>query len=218
MEKPLTITAISGWALPGQWFQGQIEKYFPDAKINVLSPSDPGDPQEAERLLNSVKADIYLGYSMGSLWLMTHQKKLPQESVKVVLAPILAFVRERNRGGKTPETKLKFLMRQIKRKPQDPSPLRDFYSSAGIQISEVWLNKVPQNEILLKGLEFLQTAPVPEIDDSTVVALAGKEDVFLDGEELKRHLPQLKIITDAGHAPGPLLKSLADILNSSSNG
>ncbi len=214
----MNITAISGWALPAEWFHGQIEKYFPDAKINVLYPSDPGDTQEAERLLSYTRADIYLGYSLGSLWLMTHRKLLPPASTKVVLAPILAFTCERDRGGKTPTTKLKYLMRQLKRNPDDPSPLREFYLNCGIQVSDAWQNKIPENGILLKGLEFLQTAPVPDINGLEAIALVGEEDNLLDLEKLKIHLPQLEIIPDAGHAPELLLHRLAEILKLAPNG
>jgi len=217
MEKPLTITAVSGWAVPSEWFHSQIEEYFPDTKINVLYPSNPGDSQEAERLLKSNKADLYLGYSLGSLWLMLYQKMLPPASIRAVLAPVLAFTRERNRGGKTPETKLKYLIRQLKRYPKDPSPLQEFYSDAGIQISGTWLSRIPENETLLKGLEFLQTAPVPETEDLNAIALVGKEDNFLDGGKLRKYFPQLEIIPFAGHSPELLLNRLAGILNSTSN-
>ncbi len=218
MEKSLTITVISGWALPPGWFHGQIENCFPDAIINVLYPSNPGDPEEAERLLKSAKADLYIGYSLGSLWLMTYQEMLPKDSVKALLAPVLAFVREREKGGKTPETQLKYLIRKLKRNPQDPSPLLEFYSDAGITISEAWLKEVPENEVLLKGLEFLQNAPIPEIETQKFIALVGQEDAFLDGDALKCHLPQLEIIADADHAPGPLLNRLATRLGLASHG
>lgn len=217
MEKPLTITAVSGWAVPPKWFHSQIEKYFSDAKISVLYPSNPGDSEEAERLLKSNKSDLYLGYSLGSLWLMLYQKLLPPSSILAVLAPVLAFTRERNRGGKTPETKLKYLVRQLKRCPKVPSPLKNFYSDAGIQISDTWLPKVPGNEVLLKGLEFLQNAPLPEIENLNAIALVGNEDNFLDGDKLKEYFPQLEIIASAGHSPELLLNRLANILSSTSN-
>jgi hypothetical protein len=218
MEKPLTITGISGWALPTKWFQGQIEKYFPNADITVLYPADPGDSHEAMSLLKSAEADLYVGYSLGSLWLMTYHRMLSRESSKAVLAPVLAFTRERSRGGKTPETKLKYLIRQLKRYPEDPSPLQEFYKNAEIKISDAWMREIPENEILMKGLEFLQTAPVPEIKEFNAIALVGKEDKFLNGAKLKEHLPQLEIVPSANHSPDLLLKRLAELLNSSSNG
>jgi len=217
MENPLTITAVSGWAVPSEWFHSRIEEYFPGAKINVLYPPNPGDFKEAERLLKSNVADLYLGYSLGSLWLMSCQKMLPPASIRAVLAPILAFTRERNRGGKTPEAKLQYLIRQLKRYPKNPSPLQEFYSNAGIQISGTWLSRVPENAVLLNGLEFLRTAPVPGTENLNAIALVGKEDNFLDGEKLKENFPQLEIIPSAGHSPELLLNRLAGILNSTSN-
>jgi len=218
MEKPLTITAICGWALPSEWFYGLIENRFPEAKIKILTPCQPRDSQEAEHLLKSARANLYIGYSLGSLWLMTYQEMLPQASVKTVLAPVLAFVRERNRGGKTSRTQLKYLIRKLKRNPQDPSPLLEFYSTAGIQFPEVLLKNIPEHQILLNGLEFLQNARVPQIDDQRFVAVVGENDGFLDGDELKRHLPQLDIVRNTGHEPGPLLNRLAEILGLESNG
>jgi hypothetical protein len=218
MEKPLTITAVCGWALPTEWFQEQIENSFPQAKINVLYPSEPDDSQEAECLLKSFHADLYIGYSLGSLWLMTYQEMLPKTAVKAVLAPVLAFARERNRGGKTLETKLKYLARKLGRNPEDPSPLLEFYSDAGIHLPNMWLKRVPDNKVLLKGLEFLQYAPVPSFDLKGYVALVGKKDGFLDGGDLKHHIPQLEIIPEANHAPEPLLKRLAEIMKHTPHG
>jgi hypothetical protein len=217
MEKALTITGVSGWALPNEWFKDQIEKYFPSAIINVLYPPNPGDSQEAEHLLKSAKADLYIGYSLGSLWLMTYYQMLPLKSKKAVLAPILAFSSERDRGGVISDTNLKYLIRQLKRNPKDPSPVREFYSNSEIQISNRWLNEVPENVVLLNGLEFLHTAPVPDIKNFNAIALVGGEDKLLDGEKLQRHFPRLEIIPSANHAPDLLLKRLAYILDLSSN-
>lgn len=213
MEKELTVTAVSGWALPTGWYQALIEKSLPQAKVNVLYPSLPGDVLEAENLLEGSRADLYIGYSLGSLWLMTHQEMLPENSVKAALAPILAFASERNRGGKTPETKLKYLARQLRRKPEDLSPILNFYAGCEIQFPEPLLKTLPDSGILLNGLEFLQSAPVPEMGLEKFAAFVGENDSLMDGEPLKSHLPQLEIVPAAGHAPGPLLNRLAASLN-----
>jgi hypothetical protein len=213
MESVLTITAVCGWALPPEWFREQVKNAFPRAKVKVLYPSLPGDILEARDLLAGSRADLYIGYSLGSLWLMTHQEYLPENSVKTVLAPILAFARERNRGGKTPETKLKYLMKQLKRNPEDLSPLLKFYADNEIHFPESLLKEVPARGILVNGLEFLQSAPAPEIGLKAFIGLVGGKDRLLDGVQLKAHLPQLEIIREAGHAPEPLLKHLANTLH-----
>ncbi|GJL78225.1 MAG: hypothetical protein NPINA01_12140 [Nitrospinaceae bacterium] len=211
MEKKLKITAVCGWALPPQWFKEQIERAFPGTHVNVFYPSLPGDVLEAGDLLGESKADLYIGYSLGSLWLMTHQEMLPKESTKAVLAPILAFTRERNRGGKTPETQLKYLGKQLQRNPKDVSPLLKFYADCGIHFPESRIKEVPETGILLNGLEFLQSAPIPEQGLDKFIALIGENDPLLDGIQLKPHLPKLEIVRDAGHAPGQLLNHLAQV-------
>ena len=213
MEKVRTITAVNGWAIPAQWFQALIEKFFPQAKVKILTPSLPGDILEAGDLLEGSKADLYIGYSLGSLWLMTHQEMLPENSVKAVLAPILAFTGERNRGGKTPETKLKYLVRQLRRNPGDISPILSFHADCEIQIPDPLLTMIPDMGIMLNGLEFLQSAPIPETGLENFTGLVGESDPLLDAGTLQSHLSQLQIVPGTGHAPGPLLDRLAATLS-----
>lgn len=212
MEKALTIIAVSGWAIPSEWFQDLVEKSFPGANVKVIYPSHPGDIFEAEYLLKGSKADLYIGYSLGSLWLMTYQEMLPKNSIKAVLAPIMAFVRERNRGGKIPETKLKYLVRQLGRNPNDRSQILKFHADCEIHFSGTLLKMLPDHRILINGLEFLKTAPVPHKQLKSFLALVGENDPLLDGVQLKRCLPQLQMVREAGHAPGPLLKRLSETL------
>jgi hypothetical protein len=213
MEKRLIITAVCGWALPPEWFKEQVGKAFPDAKVKVLYPSLPGDILEARDLLGGSKADLYIGYSLGSLWLMTHQDYLPKNSIKAVLAPILAFTRERNRGGKTPETKLKYLRKQLIRNPEDLSQLLEFYADNEIHFPAPLLGEIPAMGVLINGLEFLLSAPAPETGLEAFIGLVGGKDRLLDGKQLNDYLPQLEIISETGHAPGPLLNHLANKLN-----
>jgi len=211
MEKKITVTAVCGWALPPEGFCGVVASCFPGANVKVLYPSHPEDPEEAEHLLGLAKADLYIGYSLGSLWLMTHREKIPPgQSVKAVLAPILAFAQERNRGGKTPETQLKYLRKKIRRNPRDLSPLLEFYSDCEIQFSESFRKNIPATPALLNGLEFLQMASVSGKQAEQFTALAGENDIFLDSAILKQHIPHLEIVQGAGHAPHPLVKRLAE--------
>ena len=41
----MKITAISGWAIPTEWFSGQIQKYFIGSEVNVIYPSNPFDTE-----------------------------------------------------------------------------------------------------------------------------------------------------------------------------
>ena len=82
----MRITAISGWAIPAVWFSQQIEKHFINSEINVIYPENPFDPEEAKTKLHKVPADLYLGYSLGSLWMFKHKDLFPKSSVKAVIA------------------------------------------------------------------------------------------------------------------------------------
>ena len=54
----MRITAVSGWAIPTDWFSEQIEKYFSNSEINVIYPSNPFDTEEAREKINEKPADL----------------------------------------------------------------------------------------------------------------------------------------------------------------
>ena len=57
MDKILTITAVSGWALPRQWFAEEVATAFPGSQIEVIYPETPEKSEEAEKLLRQYPAD-----------------------------------------------------------------------------------------------------------------------------------------------------------------
>ncbi len=209
MQTPLTLTAVCGWALPVTWFRSRVKAYFPQSRIQVLYPEDPDDPEEAGRLLSRMPADLYLGYSLGSLWLMKHRNRLPPDRFRALLAPILAFPREKDMGGKTSETQLKYLVRKLSRTPKDPAVLMNFYSDCEVSIPPALLNQGPAPDVLLRGLEFLQTVSVSPRSANHFLALLGEKDAFLDPHHLKRRIPHLEIVPGAGHGPDKLLEQLS---------
>jgi len=77
MREPQSITAISGWALPPQWFEEQIQQVFPGKPVKGIYPLHPGDSREAKHLLQNISSDLIIGYSLGSLWLAKYQNFLP---------------------------------------------------------------------------------------------------------------------------------------------
>ena len=54
----MRITAISGWAIPTEWFSEQISKHFTNSKIHVIYPDNPFDSEEALKKINEVPADL----------------------------------------------------------------------------------------------------------------------------------------------------------------
>ena len=211
MDKILTITAVSGWALPRQWFAEEVAAAFPGSQIEVIYPETPEKPEEAEILLRRYPADLYIGYSLGSLWLLKYKDLLPSSSIKALLAPILSFLVKDGMGGTTSETQLKYLARTLQQNPD--KSLKDFFSYSDLPFPEKMIEDVPDREILLRGLEFLKTCRAKGEDAKIFLSIVGENDIFIDGDLLRRHIPNLDIIQGVGHAPGNLLKRLAGRLN-----
>ena len=208
----MRITAISGWAIPTDWFSEQIEKYFKNSEINVIYPTNPFDIEEARIMLSEKPADLYLGYSLGSLWMFRHHELFPKKSIKAVLAPILAFTKEHNMGGKTTSAQLNYLIKLLK-KNEDENPLVDFYTNCDIPFPRLLLKTLPSRTILIKGLEFLQSVIASKGSVFDFKVIVGDNDIFLDAIKLKNLIPQTQIVSGAGHAPDQLLKTLAKIIN-----
>jgi len=210
----MRITAISGWAIPTEWFSGQIQKYFIGSEVNVIYPTNPFDTEEARRQLSKKPADLYLGYSLGSLWMFRHRELFPKKSIKAVLAPILAFTKEHGLGGKTTSAQLNYLIKLLKGSDND-NPLLDFYANCNIPFPRILLKTLPSRSILIKGLEYLQSVIASKNSVLDFKVIVGDKDVFLDAIKLKYLIPQTQIVSGAGHAPDLLLSKLAKTLNQS---
>jgi hypothetical protein len=213
MDKISTITAVSGWGLPKKWFAAEVATAFPDSRIKVIYPETPEEPEEAEVLLRKNPADLYIGYSMGSLWLLKYKYLLPDNSKKALLAPILSFLANDRLGGTTSETQLKYLSRILKQNANKQVTLKNFFSYADMPFPEQMIDEMPSIDTLLRGLEFLKSCRAKGEDTKIFLSILGENDIFINGEILKRQIPHLDIIQGVGHAPGKLLKRLAEQLN-----
>ena len=216
MREPQSITAISGWALPPQWFEEQIQRVFPGKSVKGIYPLHPGGSREAKNLLQNISSDLIIGYSLGSLWLAKYQNFLPGGCQKVLLAPILAFTKEENKGGITNKTQLKYLKRVLMQNSQNSSPLVEFFKDCKIVIPEYHLKNIPCREALIRGLNFLARESIdPESLEGFQQILIGECDHLLDSIKLKQMIPNLRVIKNACHSLGPLLQDLHTQLKSS---
>ena len=213
MDNISTITAISGWALPRKWFAKEVANAFPGSKIQVIYPESPENLEEAEILLRQYPADLYIGYSLGSLWLLKYSHLLPITCIKVLLAPILSFLEKDGLGGTTSETQLKYLFRRVMQGSNQSTIVKEFFSYCDLPISENLFDGIPDREILLRGLRFLKSCRVKGDDAKSFLSILGENDIFLNAELLRVHIPNLDIIKGIGHAPDILLKHLANRLN-----
>ena len=213
MDNISDITAISGWALPRKWFTEEVANAFPGARVQIIYPEFPESIEEAKLLLGRYPADLYIGYSLGSLWLLKYRHLLPDTCIKAVLAPILSFLNKDDFGGTTSEVQLKYLIKSLKQGSDQSTTIKNFFSYCDLPFSEEFIEDIPDREILLRGLEFLKTCKAGREDAKNFLSILGENDIFINGALLKAQIPDLEIIQGIGHAPGNLLKHLASRLN-----
>ena len=213
MLKPLSITAICGWAVPPIWFGELIQKQLPNSKVHTIYPQNPNDNHEASSILNEVSSDFLIGYSLGSLWILRHRNFIPSQLKIALLAPVLAFPKEKNLGGRISQTQLKYLIKILSRNPDDLSFLLDFYRVSGFEPPSSLLEEFSNRNVLIRGLEFLNTVQAQLEFDDDFIAIVGENDTLLDAVMLKKLIPALIVLPDAGHAPEPLLEALSKQIN-----
>lgn len=208
----MKILAVNGWGLKRDWFHRQVQVAFPAAAITVIQPPET-DVSPAAALEGDAKAvDLYLGYSLGSLWLIGHRRRIPAGAKKALLAPILAFPSEKNMGGCVTATQLRYLIRALRR-AADPRPLlASFYRDAGLGVLNDAFPEPADPVHLIAGLEYLLNTHASALDAEGFITITGEHDPLLDSGQLQRILPGLEIVPITGHAPLPLLKKLAALM------
>jgi len=208
METTIKITAICGWALPEEWFRQLVKSYFPKAEVRACYPKNPENEEEATEVFES-KPDWVLGYSLGSLWLLLHKNCIPPQTKIVLMAPILAFPAEKNLGGKTPLGKLNYQKKMLSSSEDYLTSLKGFFDLSGIRLTETDLQQPYSREILIRGLDFLETISVSPQAAKDCVAISGLRDPLLDGNQLKELIPHLTLVEECDHSPHKLLSHLA---------
>jgi hypothetical protein len=208
MEKKIKITAICGWALPEEWFRQLVESYFPKTEVRAHYPKDPQNKKEAIEVFDS-NPDWIVGYSLGSLWLLVHKNLIPPQTKIILMAPILAFPAEKNLGGTTPLGKLRYQKRMLSSSEDYLSSLKGFFDLSGIRLPESNLQQPYSKEVLIRGLDFLETTSVSPSATRDCVTITGLRDPLLDGNQLKQLIPHLIVMEECDHSPHKMLSHLA---------
>jgi hypothetical protein len=207
MEKKIKITAICGWALPQEWFRQLVESYFPETEVRAHYPKDPQNKKEALEVFDS-NPDWIIGYSLGSLWLLVHKNLIPPQTKIILMAPILAFPAEKNLGGTTPLGKLRYQKRMLSSSEDYLSSLKGFFDLSGIRLPENNLQQPYSKEVLIRGLDFLETTSVSPNATRDCVTITGLRDPLLDGNQLKQLIPHLILMEECDHSPHKMLSHL----------
>ena len=215
MEKKTKITAICGWALSEEWFGQLVESYFPTAEVQPHYPKIPESERDPTQILEPAP-DWVIGYSLGSLWLLVHKNIIPPQTKIILMAPILAFPMENNLGGKTPLGKLKYQKKILSSSEDYLACIKGFFDLSGIRLPENNLHQPYSREVLIRGLDFLETARVSPETAQDCIAVSGMRDPLLDSGHLKQLIPQLTVLEECDHAPHKMLAHLAQHENYSS--
>jgi hypothetical protein len=199
---------ISGWAVPPAWFSEQACAAFPEATHTAVSPS------AAAAALVSKKFDVLGGYSLGALWLLMHQKNVVETRPVILIAPFFSFIAENGGGGRVVLAQLRLQRRRFRHDAQ--TAVNDFYRLSGLENSVPPAGELSTEQIATMDTElgWLEEWRVTEPSPANWRGFVGRDDLLLNADILQGKWPAARIVPDAGHAPGPLLRAAAKELPS----
>jgi len=198
----MKIAWILGWAVPEPWFAALARAAFPRA-AHVFVAAAPG---ALGKLETGAPFDWVVGYSLGTLLLLGWATSDGRWGRVALLAPIFAFPREADLGGRIFRAQLRLLGRQVSRDPQ--ASLADFYQRAGLDVPGNAAAALPVDQ-LLWGLERLEHDAVQPPLPAGWRAWCGADDALLDATRLQAIDPAVTIVAGATHHPGALLRAFA---------
>jgi malonyl-CoA O-methyltransferase len=193
---------LMGWAVPETWFAPLVRQVLPEAEHVFVA----AEPDALAQLEKAGPFDWVVGYSLGSMLLLREAARTERLGRVALLAPIFAFPREAELGGRVAQTQVRQLSRWLRR--DAPAALADFYARAGLDVPP---EPAPAaaTDILLWGLERLENdrtePPVPE----GWRAWCGTNDALLDAARLGELAPSVQIVAGATHHPAALLRAFA---------
>jgi len=198
----MKIAWILGWAVPEAWFEPLARAAFPRAAHRFVA----AEPDALLKLAAEAPFDWVAGYSLGTLLLLAGAIQAGSWGKVALLAPIFAFPREADLGGKVFRAQLRHFARQLARDPR--AALADFYHRAGLDVPP---DAAAQTlESLLWGLERLENERVAPPLPAGWRAWCGADDALLDAARLHAIEPSVTIVGGATHHPAGLLRAFAE--------
>jgi len=193
---------VLGWATPQRWFAPWVERTFPQDE-HVYFDAGPGTFAEIGK---AGPLTWLAGYSLGSLLLLHGRRELAIARV-ALLAPIFAFPKEEQLGGRVAGSQVRYLARWIRRDPAEA--VADFSTRAGLDLPAPAGSAI---ETLSWGLGLLETVRVEPPMPPGWRGYCGDEDPLLDAVGLHRIVPEVTVVAGAGHGPLGLLRAFRESL------
>ncbi len=201
---------LMGWAVPEAWFAPLARSAFPVAEHVFVAAV----PDALARLEKAGPLDWVAGYSLGSLLLLREVERARQIGPVALLAPIFAFPREAELGGRIAAGQVRSLARWLRRDPR--AALVDFYARAGLDVPPE--GALVPVEDLLWGLERLEKDRTEPPLPAGWPAWCGANDALLDVVRLQALAPSVRVVAGATHHPAGLLCAFADEVASAAGG
>jgi hypothetical protein len=191
---------VLGWAVPEAWFAPLARAVLPDSQHTFF----PAAPDTLPRISAAGRFDRLVGYSLGAQLLLASGTRAEQVAL---LAPIFAFPREENSGGRMARAQVRLLARWLRRDPR--AALTDFYARAELDVP-VAFSVDFSPEVLQWGLAQLETVVLPPALPPGWLAWCGADDTLLDTARMHALVPELVAVPGATHHPRALLQAYAE--------
>lgn len=193
---------ILGWAVPEKWFAPFAMQAFPNAQHTCIAAG----PDTFTRLEALPACDWLVGYSLGAQVLLSAAARGQSFKRVSLLAPIFAFPREENLGGRVARTQVRQLVRWLRGDPV--AALTDFYARAGLDVPP---ELVPSSatEDLLWGLAHLETVRIEPPPPRDWRLWCGTADPLLDASRMSEIAPDIRQV-DGTHHPLALVQAMAE--------
>jgi len=193
---------LMGWAVPEAWFGPLARQVWPDAEHVFVA----AEPDALAQLEKAGPFDWVAGYSLGSLLLLGEAARASRLGRVALLAPIFAFPREAELGGRVARVQVKQLSRWLRRDAR--AALADFYARAGLDVPPEYA-PAAATDALLWGLERLENDRAEPPLPANWRAWCGADDALLDATRLCALAPSVQIVAEATHHPAALLRAFA---------
>lgn len=196
---------LLGWAVSPDWFAAEVERVWPGAEHVFVSAA----PDWREHLVEAGPLDRLGGYSLGTLLLLRERAWVAERWPRTgLLAPIWAFPSEAGRGGRISRAQLRLLGRWLRHDGERAR--REFGMMSRLPPEALADAPGASLEDLAWGLAQLDSGVAEAGLPAGWFAAAGLVDALCDTGALACAEPGLRLVADAGHAPGPLLRAWAD--------
>ena len=199
---PVRMAWILGWALPETWFASLVRDAFPQAQHTYIASS----PRTWHEVAAAGQLDWMTGYSLGAHLLLREGLGHPASTRVALLAPIFAFAREEDAGGRIAGAQVQYLARWLRR--DRPAALADFYQRAGLELRPEQIADVTLEDLAWGLSQLAHERARPRVPPNWR-AWCGADDPLLDAAKLHALAPGVDVVPGATHHPRALLRAMA---------